>query len=122
MLVEGRERLFAPAAELLAEGKILAIKGLGGFHLACRADDDHVVRRRHGRRRGLASAQKRQQARRRSPNPAPTPPGLGRSPCHGMRRRRSSPGGQGLAQFIHRYACSRSSRPGWSSCRWSGTP
>lgn len=33
------------AAEMLAAGKILAIKGLGGFHLACRADNDHVVRR-----------------------------------------------------------------------------
>ncbi len=33
------------AAELLAAGKILAIKGLGGFHIACRADNDHVVRR-----------------------------------------------------------------------------
>ena len=30
------------AANLLA-GKIVAIKGIGGFHLACRADDDAVV-------------------------------------------------------------------------------
>ena len=30
------------AADLLA-GKILAIKGIGGFHLACRADDEAVV-------------------------------------------------------------------------------
>ena len=35
----------ASAAALLADGKIVAIKGLGGFHIACRADDDHVVRR-----------------------------------------------------------------------------
>jgi hydrogenase maturation protein HypF len=35
----------ARTAELLADGKIVAIKGLGGFHLACRADDDHVVHR-----------------------------------------------------------------------------
>ena len=40
------------AANLLREGKILAIKGLGGFHLACRADDTRSVselRRRKGR-------------------------------------------------------------------------
>lgn len=39
------------AAEVLREGQILAIKGLGGFHLACRADDDHVVRRLRLRKR-----------------------------------------------------------------------
>jgi hydrogenase maturation protein HypF len=36
----------------LREGKIIAIKGIGGFHLACRADRDDVVqelRRRKGR-------------------------------------------------------------------------
>ncbi len=40
------------AAALLAEGRILAIKGLGGFHLAVRADDQAAVtrlRRRKGR-------------------------------------------------------------------------
>jgi hydrogenase maturation protein HypF len=40
------------AIDLLARGKILAIKGLGGFHLACRADSDKVVqhlRERKGR-------------------------------------------------------------------------
>ncbi len=30
---------------ILQEGKILAIKGLGGFHLACRADDEDTVNR-----------------------------------------------------------------------------
>ncbi len=41
----------ASAARMLQEGKILAIKGLGGFHLVCRADDDHVVRRLRQRKR-----------------------------------------------------------------------
>ncbi|MBD3345856.1 MAG: carbamoyltransferase HypF [Chitinivibrionales bacterium] len=31
------------AVDLLAQGKILAIKGLGGFHLACRADCEETV-------------------------------------------------------------------------------
>jgi len=35
----------AEAAARLVAGRIVAVKGLGGFHLACRADDDHVVRR-----------------------------------------------------------------------------
>ncbi|MFT3785720.1 MAG: carbamoyltransferase HypF [Tepidisphaeraceae bacterium] len=35
----------AAARTMLADGKILAIKGLGGFHLACRADDEAAVQR-----------------------------------------------------------------------------
>lgn len=34
----------ALCAENIRAGRIAAIKGLGGFHLACRADDDRVVR------------------------------------------------------------------------------
>ncbi|MCW3056786.1 MAG: Carbamoyltransferase [Solirubrobacterales bacterium] len=33
----------AGAARLLAEGAVLAVKGLGGYHLACRADDEAAV-------------------------------------------------------------------------------
>ena len=33
----------AAAAALLARGRIVAIKGLGGYHLACRADDERAV-------------------------------------------------------------------------------
>jgi len=39
------------AAGMLADGKIVAIKGLGGFHLACRADDEAVVARVRQRKR-----------------------------------------------------------------------
>ncbi len=38
------------AVEALLEGAIVAVKGLGGFHLACRADDDAVVARLRGRK------------------------------------------------------------------------
>jgi len=39
------------AAELLRAGEILAVKGLGGFHLACDATDGEVVRRLKARKR-----------------------------------------------------------------------
>lgn len=39
------------ASELLGEGKILAIKGLGGFHLACDAASDEAVGRLRERKR-----------------------------------------------------------------------
>jgi hydrogenase maturation protein HypF len=52
---EGRDLegdAIALAAERLRAGEIVAVKGLGGFHLACRADSDDAVdelRRRKGR-------------------------------------------------------------------------
>ena len=38
----GRDPVEA-AAEMLAAGSILAVKGIGGYHLACRADDERAV-------------------------------------------------------------------------------
>jgi hydrogenase maturation protein HypF len=35
----------APAGRLLAEGRILAVKGIGGYHLACDATSSEAVRR-----------------------------------------------------------------------------
>ncbi len=52
--VEGR-RIYGDALKeavnLLLEGKILAIKGLGGFHLACNALDEEAVRKLRERKR-----------------------------------------------------------------------
>ena len=40
----------AAAAALLRDGAILAVKGLGGYHLACRADDEAAVAALRGRK------------------------------------------------------------------------
>ncbi|MGA8925516.1 MAG: carbamoyltransferase HypF [Solirubrobacterales bacterium] len=42
-LAEGNESSLETAVLALAEGRIVAVKGLGGYHLACRADDESVV-------------------------------------------------------------------------------
>ena len=42
-LAEGNEASLEAATLALAEGRIVAVKGLGGYHLACRADDESVV-------------------------------------------------------------------------------
>jgi len=48
-----REDPIKRAASLLRDGRILVIKGLGGFHIACNAlDEDAVVRIRNRKRRG----------------------------------------------------------------------
>ena len=38
------------AAALLLDGAIVAVKGLGGYHLACRADDEAAVARLRARK------------------------------------------------------------------------
>ncbi len=48
--VEARDAVSAAAADLL-EGRILAVKGLGGYHLACRADDEEAVATLRSRKR-----------------------------------------------------------------------
>ena len=42
-LAEGNEPSLEAATLALAKGRIVAVKGLGGYHLACRADDEGVV-------------------------------------------------------------------------------
>jgi hydrogenase maturation protein HypF len=41
----------AAAAQALADGAIVAVKGLGGYHLACRGDDEAAVARLRARKR-----------------------------------------------------------------------
>src|SRR3954469_17081813 len=51
--VTGDEAALAAARTLLRDGGVLAVKGLGGYHLACRAaDEDAVATRRRRKRRG----------------------------------------------------------------------
>ncbi len=42
--IAGRDPILQ-TADLLLKGNIVAIKGIGGFHLACRADNDEAVQR-----------------------------------------------------------------------------
>lgn len=42
--IDGSEAALAAAQRALTSGAVLAIKGIGGYHLACVADDDAVVR------------------------------------------------------------------------------
>jgi hydrogenase maturation protein HypF len=42
-VLEGDERVISESAEYLRQGKILAVKGLGGYHLACDAQNVETV-------------------------------------------------------------------------------
>lgn len=55
---EESDAIFAAAVEMLMEGKILSVKGLGGFHLVCDANNADAVAelRRRKRRDGKALA------------------------------------------------------------------
>jgi hydrogenase maturation protein HypF len=50
-LLTQTEAVIAQAAQLLRQGRILAIKGVGGFHLAVNAFDDEAVKRLRARKR-----------------------------------------------------------------------
>ena len=49
--VEGVQDALRAAAEDLLAGRILAVKGLGGYHLACRADSEEAVAALRSRKR-----------------------------------------------------------------------
>lgn len=43
--ITGADEVITAAQRVLAEGRIVAVKGIGGYHLACRADSQEAVAR-----------------------------------------------------------------------------
>ncbi|MBI3993721.1 MAG: carbamoyltransferase HypF, partial [Candidatus Lambdaproteobacteria bacterium] len=96
------------AAELLRAGGILAVKGLGGFHLACDAQNpravDELRRRKHRDHKPFAMAVADVQAARRFCRVSPAEQALLTSPAHPivlLRKHTLCPAAEGVAPGFH---------------------